>query len=135
MMTKTLLDGILFSEDSETLSTMDRVLGSFEIHTNVALSLMEAVALLEQKSFDIVFIDYKNKSVASDVVRAVRNSKLNRQAWMMAITDDGVAPKLAFAEGVQLSMPRTSSVDQGVRYLRPAYAFMSHRRREPTYPA
>ena len=132
MITKMVLDGILFSEDAETLSTMDGVLDSFAIHTKVALSLKEAVALLEQQVFDIVFIDYKDKRAASSVVHAVHNSRLNRQAWMMAITDEGAAIQLAFAEGVQLSMPRVSSVDQGVRYLRPSYAFMSKRLREPS---
>ena len=130
MMTPMALDGILFSEDAEILSTMDRVLESFAIHTRVALSVKEVVSLLEKQTFDVVFIDYKDKATAAGVVRAVRDSKLNHQVLMMTITDEGDALKAAFADGVQLSMPRPKTVDQAMRCLKPSYTFMLQRRRK-----
>ena len=124
MITPMALDGLLFSEDAEILSNMDRVLEAFAISTKVALSMKEAETLLERQPFDVIFIDYKDKKTASAVVRMVRESKLNHQAMMMSITDEGEALKSAFADGVRLSMPRPKTVDQAMRCLKPSYTFM-----------
>jgi len=131
MITPIVLDGLLFTEDEEILPIMNDAMTTFVIDATVTLSSGEIPALLDRLSFDALLIDFKSKEVGSSAVRFARDSKLNHQTLIVAITDESEALKIAFGLGVRLSMPRPKTAEEAIQGLKPSYAFLL-RQREKT---
>ena len=128
--TPTTFKGLLFSEDQEVLSTMSRALESSAIDTEVALSLADVSLMLEQHTFDAIFVDFKDAEVASHVLYSIRGSIIHREAIVMSINGDSGSLSQAFGLGVKLSMPRPKTVDSAVRCLRSCCAFLAQQRQK-----
>lgn len=120
---------LLVCEDGRVLDTLNRALDRFSVKTTLARTLAEARTHLQSRKFDSIVVDFQNAEVATGVLRAMRESKMNTASIIMAIADKSAESQEAFKCGATFTIPRLQTVDQAIRCLRSAYSLVLRNKR------
>ena len=123
------LDGLLLSTDAQLLSTMKHVLDRFAIATEVCTDLPSALAAVNGRRLDVLILDWSEARNASETSSAVRRSRLNHKATVLALVNENSEVEAACRAGATFLIHKPASVLQLTRCFRAAYSAILLRRR------
>jgi PilZ domain len=122
------LDGLLFTGDLTVVSTMNPILDSFAIETEVCNRLDSALDTVTHRRLDAVIVDWDTAVDPTRVVRAARKSSPNSNATIVAMVNEG-AETHALLVGANFMIHKSDNADNAKRLMRAAYGTMLQNRR------
>src|ERR1700676_2025817 len=81
------LDGLLFTTDTQVLSVMPQILGSFAIETEVCGEMESALDAVTHRRLDAVIVDWDGTFDPTRIVRAARRSSPNSNSTIVAMVN------------------------------------------------
>ena len=121
---------LLLCADVPFLGITRSILNQLQVTPKVVGNSDEALALIENQSFDVIVVDWREIDSVADFLCAVRGSKANQDSVLVAIVRDLLDLRQAFAAGVHFLIHKPASAVQIERCLRAAYCAMVARRRK-----
>jgi CheY-like chemotaxis protein len=121
---------LLLCADVPFLGITRSILNQLQVTPKVVENSDEALALIENQSFDVIVVDWREIDSVADFLCAVRGSKANQDSVLVAIVRDLLDLRQAFAAGVHFLIHKPASAVQIERCLRAAYCAMVARRRK-----
>jgi hypothetical protein len=122
------LDGLLFTGDRSVISTMNPILDSFAIETEICDRLDTALDTVTHRRLDAVIVDWDTAADPTRVVRAARKSSPNSNSTIVAMVSEG-AETHALLVGANFMIHKSENVDSAKRLMRAAYGTMLQNRR------
>ena len=121
---------LMLCGDVQFLGTTRGVLNQLHVTPKIVANCEAALALIEEHSFDVILVDWREINNLGDFLCAVRRSKLNPDCVLVAIVRDLLDLQQAFAAGVHFLIHKPASTVQIERCLRAAYCATVARRRK-----
>jgi len=106
------------------------VLNQLRVTPRMVNTSAAALAMIQSHSFDTIIVDWREIDSIAELLSAVRGSKLNHEAVLVAIVRDLLDLRQAFAAGVHFLIHKPASAVQIERCLRAAYNATVARRRK-----
>ncbi|MGA8442401.1 MAG: PilZ domain-containing protein [Candidatus Sulfotelmatobacter sp.] len=128
MKQQVLLDGLLFTSDTQVLSVMPQILGSFSIETEVCGKIESALDAVTQRRLDAVIVDWDCTVDPSRIVRATRRSSPNSNSTIVAMVN-GQSETHALLVGANFMIHKPTNLENAKRCMRAAYGTMLQNRR------
>lgn len=122
------LDGLLLTRDTQVVSVMNQVLGSFSIDTEVCGEIDSALDAVAHRRLDTVIVDWDGVTDPTRVVRAVRKSSPNSNCTIVAMVREG-SETHALLVGANFMILKPADLDHANRCMRAAYGTMLQNRR------
>lgn len=123
------LHGLLFSDDTEVLSVMGRLLSGFSIDTEVCTDYAPAVDAVTQRGLDVVVVDWKPANSPTRFVSAARGSAPNHNSTIVAMVNASSEVQAALLSGVNFIIHKPANIDHARRCLNAAYGTILQQRR------
>src|SRR3974390_3099886 len=121
---------LLLCNDVAFLGTTRNVLTQLRVTPRMVNTSAAALAMIQAHAFDTIIVDWREIDSIAELLTAVRGSKLNHEAVLVAIVRDLLDLRQAFAAGVHLLIHKPASAVQIERCLRAAYNATVARRRK-----
>jgi len=121
---------LLLCADVPFLGITRSILNQLQVTPKVVGDSDDALALIENQSFDVIVVDWREIDSVADFLCAVRGSKANQDSVLVAIVRDLLDLRQAFAAAVHFLIHKPASAVQIERCLRAAYCAMVARRRK-----
>jgi len=121
---------LLLCSDAQFLGITRSVLNELSVTPRMANTAAAAVSMIQNQEFDVIIVDWREIDSIAEFLSAVRHSKLNRGAVVVAIVRDLLDLRQAFSGGVQFLIHKPASALQIERCLRAAYCATVARRRK-----
>lgn len=121
---------LMLCSDVAFLGSMRSILGQLHATPRTTGSCDDAVEMIQAHAFDAIVLDWREIDNLGEFLFAVRRSKLNSDAVLVAIVRDLLDLRQAFAAGVHLLIHKPASAVQIERCLRAAYSATVARRRK-----
>jgi len=121
---------LLLCNDVAFLGITRNVLNQFQVAPRMVNTSAAALAMVQAHEFDAIVVDWREIDNLPEFLSAVRHSKLNHEAVLVAIVRDLLDLKQAFAAGVHFLIHKPASATQIERCLRAAYCATVSRRRK-----
>ena len=126
---------LLLCNDVAYLGITRNVLSQLHVTPRTVNTSAAALAMIQADAFDVIIVDWREIDSIAELLAAVRESKLNHEAVLVAIVRDLLDLRQAFAAGVHLLIHKPASAVQIERCLRTAYnATIARRRRHHREP-
>jgi len=126
---------LLLCSDVAYLGITRKILGQLKVVPRMVNTSAAALAMIQAHAFDVIVVDWREIDNIAELLTAVRGSKLNHEAVLVAIVRDLLDLRQAFAAGVHLLIHKPASAVQIERCLRAAYnATVSRRRKHHREP-
>jgi hypothetical protein len=122
------LDGLLFTNDGDVVSVMNRILGTFAIEAELCNDVNAAVETVGRRRLDAVIIDWGGAVDPSRIVRATRKSFPNSNSTIVAVVNRHSETKALMA-GINFMVHKSTDTADATRCLRAAYGTMLQNRR------
>jgi ActR/RegA family two-component response regulator len=122
------LEGLLLTRDTQVVSVMNRILGSFAIDTEVCGEIDSALDAVTHRRLDTVIVDWDGVDDPTRVVRAARKSSPNSNATIVAMVNEG-SETHALLVGANFMILKPADLDHANRCMRAAYGTMLQNRR------
>src|SRR5579884_4505917 len=120
---------LLASSVEQLLSRVGRALEKFNVRSFPAFTQDKAIAQLKSAKFDSLILDFEDLPFATPILRAMRESKMNRASMIIGIADKPGAAHEAFQCGANLIIPRFQTTDPLTRCLRASYYLVLRNKR------
>lgn len=122
------LDGLLLTRDTQVVSVMNPIMGSFAIDTEVCSEIDSALDAVTHRRLDTVIVDWDGVSDPTRVVRAARKSSPNSNSTIVAMVNAG-SETHALLVGANFMILKPADFDHANRCMRAAYGTMLQNRR------
>lgn len=122
------LDGLLLTRDTNVVSVMNQILGSFAIDTEVCAEIDSALDAVTHRRLDAVIVDWDGVDDPTRVVRATRKSSPNSNSTIVAMVNPG-SETHALLVGANFMILKPTDFDHANRCMRAAYGTMLQNRR------
>jgi hypothetical protein len=122
------LDGLLLTKDTQVVSVMNQVLGSFAIETEVCGEINSALDAVSHRRLDAVIVDWDGVDDPTRVVKAARKSSPNSNSTIVAMVNEG-SETHALLVGANFMILKPADFDYANRCMRAAYGTMLQNRR------
>jgi hypothetical protein len=122
------LDGLLLTRDTNVVSVMNQILGSFAIDTEVCVEIDSALDAVTHRRLDAVIVDWDGVDDPTRVVRATRKSSPNSNSTIVAMVNPG-SETHALLVGANFMILKPTAFDHANRCMRAAYGTMLQNRR------
>ena len=121
---------LMLCADTQFLGTTRNVLHQLGAIPEIVSTSQQALTLIQNESYDLILLDWREIDNVADFLGAVRRSRLNADCVLVAIMRDLLDLKQAFAAGVHFLIHKPASTLQIERCLRAAYCATVARRRK-----
>jgi response regulator RpfG family c-di-GMP phosphodiesterase len=119
-----IFEGLVVSQDSQILSTMNRVLDGFSIKVDFCLRPSRALSMLSGHNVDVVVLDWENDNSALEIVDWISKTDASRKPTFMAIIDKPVNEYRSRELGLDFVTRKPLTTETGTRWMRTAYGKM-----------
>jgi len=122
----------LMSSEEKLQRVVRRVLSDLDVQVESCLDGETAVQKLTRCRYEAVILDFRDPSVADQILRGVQLSPVNKRAVIVALVDPAMAAGSAFAQGAHFVLHKTSSVERTKSSFRAVRTLMKRERRRNT---
>ena len=126
------LKALLMSTEERLQRVVRRVLSDLDVQVESCLDGEAAVRKLTRCRYEAVIVDFRDYSVADQILRGVQLSPMNKRAVIVALVDPEMAAGSAFAQGAHFVLHKTSSVERTKSSFRAVRTLMKRERRRNT---
>jgi DNA-binding response OmpR family regulator len=123
------LQSLVLCSDEKIVRVLRRVLNDLEIAVDQCADTELAIQKLSRRRFEAVIVDCDDPEMASQILKAARNSPSNKKAVAVAIIDSQSDVRSAFELGAHFVLYKPISAERAKASFRAARALMKCERR------
>jgi hypothetical protein len=124
------VNALLICADESFLEAAKAILQRLQVTPEIAADCDGALAVIEKREFDIIFLEWRDIERVAAFLGAVRCSELNPDCVLVAIASGSRHPGQPSRMGVHFVIHKPASLEQIERCLHMAYAAALARRRK-----
>jgi CheY-like chemotaxis protein len=121
-------EALILTADFELCHMVRIAVERLGIDADVAVRGVDGAKHLERKKFDVVIVDFADPLEACRLLKEIRASRTNRSAIAIAIASNADDLKLAFDDGANFVIQRSSYETEIIATLRSAYGLILRER-------